>query len=200
MSHSFANLKNLYTLDEKPVLDIGSSEGEFLKHFGPGSVGITIIPEHVEMAREEGLKVVLGNIEDQTFTLPEKFQVVWANNLFEHMNAPHLFLTKIKEFLEPDGRVILGVPVIPFFSFLTRFKKFRGAYASSHVNFFTRRTLIETLLFAGYRVEEARLFRFNNPLLDALLNPIAPHMYIVARPDENFTYSRKRMLSLKGYH
>ncbi|MEX2027968.1 MAG: class I SAM-dependent methyltransferase, partial [Candidatus Curtissbacteria bacterium] len=86
-SHSFSNLLELYQLAGKKVLDIGSSEGEFLKHFGTRSVGVTIIPEHVEAARKNGLTVVLGNIEDPTFTLQDKFEAVWANNLFEHMNA-----------------------------------------------------------------------------------------------------------------
>ncbi len=199
-SHSFVNLLKQFNLPDKSVLDIGSSEGDFLQHFGLGSVGVTIIPEHVETARQHGLKVVTGNIEDPAFTLPQKFDVVWANNLFEHMNAPHLFLMKVKEFLKPNGFLILGVPVIPTISPLTRLTKFRGAYAASHVNFFTRKTLMETLRYAGWSVEEARLFRFGNKTLDSLLNPIAPHMYVVARQNKEWAYAHKRLLSLEGYH
>ncbi len=198
-SRSFIHLCNQYQLEKKSVLDIGSSEGDFLQHFGPNSVGVTIIPEHVMAAQANGLTVILGNIEDPVFALPEKFDAVWANNLFEHMNAPHLFLMKVKEFLKPDGFLILGVPVLPYISPLLRLKKFRGAYASSHVNFFTRRTLIETVRFAGWEVEEARLFRFQHKYIDTLLNGISPHIYIVARPNPDFKYAHKRLLSLERY-
>lgn len=186
-------------LDSKEVLDVGSSEGRFLARFGEGSVGVTIIPEHVALATEKGLTVVLGNIEDPSFILSQKFDAVWANNIFEHLNAPHLFLMNIKKFIKPDGMLILGVPVIPVPAFLTRFKKFRGAYAVSHVNFFTRRTLVDTVRSAGWDIVEARSFHFERPWVDALFNTIAPHMYIVARPVSGFVYPNKRLRSLQGY-
>ncbi len=199
-SHSFSNLLKMYGLSTKSVLDIGCSEGHYLQCFGEGSVGVTIIPEDVEAGKQKGLQIVLGNIEDPTFSLSQKFDVVWANNLFEHLNSPHPFLMRVKEFLKSEGMLILGVPVIPSLSWLTRFKKFRGAFAVSHVNFFTRRTIRETVRFAGWEVEEARLFRFKNPLLDSLLNFITPHVYVIARPKQDFKYAHKRLLSLEGYN
>ena len=148
-SRIFSHIVRAYKLDQRKVLDVGCSEGHYLAHFGPDSVGITIIEEHVRVAKERGLRVILKNVEDPQFSLEETFDVLWANNLFEHLHAPHLFLTKMRDALNPNGVLILGVPIIPFFSLLTRFKKFRGAYAVSHVNFFTRKTLIETVRAAG---------------------------------------------------
>jgi len=196
---TFTNLVRQFQLDTKAVLDIGCSEGEHLAHFGEGSVGVTIIPEHVAQAQAAGMSVVQGNIEDSNFSLPQKFDVVWANNLFEHMNAPHLFLMKAREFLKPEGILILGVPVVPQLSFLTRFKKFRGACAASHVNFFTRKTLVETLRAGGWTIQEARLFYFKNSVLDAMIDFVAPHIYVIAQPTPDFTYANKRLRSLKGY-
>lgn len=198
-SRTFSHLIQQFRLEKKAVLDIGCSEGYYLAHFGEGSMGVTIIPEHVAQAHTNGLSVVLGNIEDPDFSLSKKFDVAWANNLFEHMNAPHLFLMKAREFVSEDGVLILGVPVIPWFSFLAYFKKFRGAYAVSHVNFFTRKTLIETVRAGGWTVKEARLFYFGNRIMDSLLNLIAPHIYIIASPAHYFTYPQKRLLSLRGY-
>jgi SAM-dependent methyltransferase len=141
----------------------------------------------------------MKNVEDPNFSVGKKFDVVWANNFFEHMNAPHLFLSKMKEQLADDGILILGVPVIPHVPFLTYLKKFRGAYAVSHVNFFTRKTLIETVRAAGWEVKEARLFYFGNTWLDAILNCVAPHIYVIAKPKKDFAYAEKRMMSLRGY-
>jgi SAM-dependent methyltransferase len=199
LSRTFRHLREHFALGEKSVLDIGCSEGHYLKHFGEGSVGVTIIPEHIEAGRASGLHIVQGNIEDPEFSLPQCFDAAWANNLFEHMNAPHLFLMKVRELVRPDGVLVLGVPVIPHVPFLTRLTKFRGAYAASHVNFFTRRTLIETVRAAGWVVSEARLFYFRNRYLDALLNVITPHVYVIAHPKANFSYPEKRLKSLRGY-
>lgn len=188
-----------FALDKKAVLDVGCSEGDHLAHFGPGSMGVTIIPEHVAVGKKRGLEIVEKNVESPDFKMGKKFDVIWANNFFEHLNAPHLFLRKMAECVKEDGVLILGVPVVPNITFLRRFKKFRGAYASSHVNFFYRRTLIDTVRAAGWEVVEARLFFMKNPVLDFPFNLIAPHIYVVARPITDFSYSRKRLLSLQGY-
>lgn len=198
-SRIFNNIIACYGLDTKAVLDVGCSHGAHLACFGEGSEGITIIDEHIEYGRAQGLTIHKIDVESPSFTLPKQFDVVWANNFFEHMNCPHVFLRRASAFIKDDGVLILGVPVIPFFSFLTRFKKFRGAYASSHVNFFTRRTLMETVRYAGYDVIEARLFYIRSPLLDLPFLLIAPHMYVVARPKKDFAYSQKRLASLDNY-
>lgn len=198
-SRTFAHIRTSFALNEKAVLDVGCSEGDYLQYYGKGSMGVTIIEEHVLAAQKKGLNVVLKNVEDPDFTLLVKFDVIWANNLFEHMNAPHLFLFKMREVLKDGGVMILGVPVLPYFTWLTYFKKFRGAYAVSHVNFFTRKTLIETVKAGGWTVKEARSFHSRNRIIDWFLNLIAPHIYVVATPKPDFAYPHKRLLSLKGY-
>jgi SAM-dependent methyltransferase len=198
-SRTFSNILNRFKLDHKSVLDVGCSEGHYLACFGEDSMGVTIIEDHVRVAHEKGLDVVIKNVEDPNFSMEKTFDVVWANNFFEHMNAPHLFLAKMREVTKPDGIIILGVPVIPYLSFLTRFRKFRGAYAVSHVNFFYRKTLIETVKAAGWQVREARSFHSSNSIVDFFLNLVAPHIYVVAGPNPDFKYHRKRLLSLDGY-
>ncbi len=198
-SRVFSNIIDTFSLEKKKVLDVGCSEGHHLSCFGKESVGITIIPEHVEAGKKRGLTILEKNVEDEHFSLPDTFDAVWANNIFEHLNQPHPFLIKMRSVLNDDGILILGVPVIPFFSFLTRFKKFRGAYAVSHVNFFTRKTLVETVRAAGWDVREARLFYMKNPFLDSFFNLIAPHIYVIATARPDFKYADKRLLSLRGY-
>ncbi len=195
----FSNIRSLYGLDKKAVLDIGCSEGHYLACFGPGSLGLTIIDAHVEAAKAYGLEVINKNVDDVNFSLDRTFDAIWCNNLFEHLESPHPFLVKLRTCVNPGGFIVLGVPVLPYLPGLTRFKKFRGAYAASHINFFFRKSLIETVRAAGWDVKEARLFYFKNPYLDYLMNLIAPHIYVIATPKENFAYAAKRELSLKGY-
>jgi len=185
-SKTFSNIVRIFELNKRAVLDIGCTNGEFLIHFGPGSVGLTIVQKEVEYGKVKNLDIRFGNIESTDFDMSDRFDVIFANNLFEHMHAPHDFLLKIKRFLRPDGLLILGVPTIPKIVSLIRLRKFRGAMAVSHINFFTRQTLIHTVLRAGWKIDTMRGFHFSVPLVDRLLDLIYPHFYVVARLDPNW--------------
>ena len=198
-SKTFRNIVNNFGLGKKTVLDIGCSYGELLAHFGKGSVGITISKDEAEYGKAKGLDVRYGNIESDTFILNEKFDVIYANNLFEHLLSPHQFLVRIKKYLKPGGILILGVPCIPKIVLLLHLKKFRGSLALAHINFFSKETLVRTVEKAGWKPATVRGFHFLNSITDRLLNPIYPHFYVVAEPDPNFQYSEKRLRELAGY-
>lgn len=198
-SKTFGNIINEFALDQKAVLDIGCSYGEFLAHFGKGSVGVTITKDEVDYGAIKGLDIRYGNIEEDDLKLAEKFDVVFANNIFEHLYSPHSFLRNVGSFLKPGGLLILGVPCIPKIVSLLRVNKFRGSLAGAHINFFTRDTLIHTVERGGWDIHTTRGFHFRNGAIDALLNPIYPHFYVVASANPTFTYTNKRMKELVGY-
>lgn len=199
-SKTFQNIINIFDLKSKAVLDMGCSYGEFLVHFGPGSLGITIIQEEADYGRIKNLDIQYGNVESDSFYLGgRKFDIIFANNIFEHLYSPHGFLLKIKNYLKPDGCLILGVPCVPNVKQLIKLAKFRGSMASGHINFFTKFTLENTVKMAGWDIVATRGFHFKNKLIDQLLNPIYPHFYIVAKVNNNFGYSDKRKKELLGY-
>ena len=198
-SKTFQNLIRIFNLDKKRVLDIGCSFGEFVACFGKGSTGITIVQDEVSYGKGKGLDIRYGNIESADFVLPEKYDAIFANNLFEHLYSPHGFLSKIKKYLKPGGFLILGVPCIPKIASLLRLNKFRGSLAVAHINFFTRETLIKTVERGGWKIITTRGFHFSNKFIDHLLDPIYPHFYVVATPDPDFKYPDKRMKELAGY-
>jgi len=199
-SKTFKNIVKKFNLDKKTVLDIGCGYGEYLIHFGNGSVGITIVKDEVEYGKTKGLDIRYGNIESDDSIVEEgKFDCIFANNIFEHLYSPHNFLCKIKKYLNHDGILILGVPCIPKITFLLRFNKFRGSLAEAHINFFTRDTLIKTVERGGWNIIMVRGFHFKNGFIDYLLNPIYPHFYVVASPNWGFKYPEKRMKELLGY-
>ena len=198
-SKTFNTIVNAFDLGKKSVLDIGCSYGEFLMHFGAHSVGISISKDEVAYGNEKGLDIRYGNIESDSFVLEEKFDVIFANNIFEHLQSPHAFLLNIKKYMNSEGILILGVPCIPKIVSLLHAKKFRGSLADAHINFFTRDTLMKTVESAGYKIIEARGFRFANTIIDHSLDPIYPHFYVVASPLPNFTYSEKKKREMAGY-
>lgn len=198
-SQTFGNIIQTLGLDKKAVLDIGCSYGEFLAHFGKGSVGVSIAEAEVAYGKTKDLDIRYGNIESQDFTLTEQFDAIFANNIFEHLYSPHEFLIKVKRYLKPDGILILGVPCVPRIVALMRIRKFRGALATQHINFFTRDTLRLTAERAGWNVQMVRGFHFALPFIDHLLDMIYPHFYVVAKADPDFSYSDKRLRELAGY-
>jgi SAM-dependent methyltransferase len=198
-STTFRNIIAAHDLDKKSVLDIGCSYGEFLACFGEGSMGVSISPDEAAYGRARGLEIHEGNIEDPAFSLTQRFDVIFANNIFEHLLAPHTFLITIKKFLKPDGILILGVPCIPKIVSLMRIGKFRGALATGHINFFTRETLIESVKHGGWDISAVRGYHFAPRYLDLLLDPIYPHFYVTATEDHGFAYPEKRRKELEGY-
>jgi SAM-dependent methyltransferase len=198
-SKTFKNIISKFNLKNKSVLDIGCSYGEFLVHFGEGSLGLSISEEEVAYGKKKGLNIVYGNIEYDEVEIPGKYDVIFANNILEHLYSPHDFLIKIKRYLKEDGFLILGVPCAPTLKPLIYLDKFKGSLAVAHINFFTKYTLEKTVERAGWKVIEVGGFHFFNTSVDKLLNPIYPHFYVVARPLSEFKYHEKRIKELKGY-
>lgn len=198
-SKTFQNIIRAFNLDQKAVLDIGCAYGEYLINFGKQSVGVTIIKDEVDYGIRRGLDMMYGNIETDDLIFQKKFDVIFANNLLEHLYSPHNFLCNIKQYLKEDGFLILGVPCVPTIKYLLNIKKFNGSLAASHVNFFTKYTLSKTVERSGWNIISIRGFRLQNKKLDLLLNPIYPHFYVIAKPDKDFKYGEKRMKQLIGY-
>lgn len=198
-SETFKNILRELSLSSRSVLDIGCCYGEHLAHFGKDSLGISINQEEVEYGTKRGLTIRYGNIESPDFDLDSTFQVIFANNIFEHLYSPHRFLCEIKKYLQPNGILILGVPCIPKIVSLLRIRKFQGSLSDAHINFFTRDTLIKTAERAGWKPITTRGFHFSSPLIDHLLDPIYPHLYVIAKLDPAFAYSEKRLKELAGY-
>lgn len=195
-SVTFNQLLKRYDLSQAKVLDLGCGNGEYLTHFGPGSLGISSSLGEVVAVKQKKLTVVCGNVE-QLENLKQKikegnFDYFWANNLIEHLLSPHKFLADLRKFASSNCRLILGVPVIPLYPCLMSFKKFRGALASNHLNFFTQKTLELTISRAGWDIETCRSFRFYQPG-DNFFKYFWPHLFFVCRKNKNFTYSAKKI-------
>ncbi len=193
-SRTFKKIVGDFSLSDKKVLDLGCSYGEYMVHFGPSSIGITANPAEVTIGKERGLDLRFGNVEELAkLNLPNDFDYIWANNLFEHLLSPHAFLMHLKAISKPECTLILGVPVIPYPFSLTGFSKFRGAFSTAHINFFNWRTLKHTVEAAGWVVKDVRPFVSPVSALDRILKPAMPHIYIIATNNSSFSYSADKI-------
>lgn len=198
LSRTFNNILDILNIKGKKVLDLGCGFGEFLVHFGKDSLGITTTLEEVEYGKDNNIRILKGNAElIEKLELKESFDVIWANNLFEHLLSPHLFLVKLRGVSREDTLLVLGVPVLPFIPALMKLSKWRGALATPHINFFTKKSLELTVERAGWEISHSRPFFFRNYFLDSIISGFMPHIYIVARCNKEYAYPDKKIKEWK---
>jgi SAM-dependent methyltransferase len=173
-----------WPLDQLRVLDVGCSYGHCLVHFGPGSVGIDNVEEHVAFCRALGLdaRQVDVDTDARLAEIPDGvFDVVWVSDIVEHLDAPRLLLRRLRPKLKPDGRIVLFVTTLPrsrLFRALLRARGVKPFEAEAHHYQFTLETARYLVERAGYVVDEVAV-----PQLPRWLGGQAPRLYLAARPD-----------------
>lgn len=107
-------------IEDKKVLDVGSvgmsalvynsKEWLFKKMAQEAKtiVGIDINKKAIEKLSKRGYDIRLGNAE--YFDLGEKFDVVVAGELIEHLNNQGDFLESVQKHLKKDGYLIITIP------------------------------------------------------------------------------------------
>ncbi len=167
-----------WPLDTMRVLDVGCSYGHCLVHFGPGSVGIDNVPEHVEFCRMLGLDAQLGDVESGLDRLAdESFEAVWVSDILEHLDAPRLLLRRLAPKLAPGGLLVLYLTVLPRSRLARAVFRGRGFFdADVHHYQFTVETARYLVAGSGYRVES---------VVAGVRSPkqFAPTAFLAARPD-----------------
>jgi len=156
-------LELLKDVKGKRILDIGCSTGylgKVLKEQENFVVGVDISEQASKQAQTVLDRAYCFDVEKQwPLELEnEKFDIIVALEIIEHLFDPALFLKKIREFLEKDGTLIITVP--NFLSWVNRIKfvfgKFRytdqGIFDFGHIRFFTRKTLRILLNDSGFEI------------------------------------------------
>lgn len=107
----------------KSFLDVGSGAGSLLAHVSAKfpdlkCTGVDFSPEYVAMAQDfvarhspnhANVTVVQGHAEEG-WQPSEKFDVVFAGEILEHMFDYRSFLNKIESWVNPGGHVIITCP------------------------------------------------------------------------------------------
>ncbi len=115
-------------------------------------LGVDYLEKEVEELRKRGFDVVCTNVE--TMDLDDKFDVVVAGDLIEHLNNFGMFLEKVKLHMKPDGIFLVTTPnpvnIMRFFSILQRGKA--GANPE-HTCWFTEQVLSQLVERYGMYIE-----------------------------------------------
>ncbi len=144
------------------VLDVGCATGYLarrLKERGATVVGVDLDERAVAQARPFCESVHVGDVETMELPFePASFDTIVCGDLIEHLRDPRAVLARLRPFLRPGGRLVLSTPNIANWAMRLGllFGRFRytewGILDRTHTHLFTRKTLIECLEAAGYRL------------------------------------------------
>ena len=144
------------------VLDVGCSSGYLarpLTEAGARVVGLELDPAAAAEARSVCADVVVGDVESMELPFESgSFDVVVCGDVVEHLRSPGEALARLRPLLRPGGRLVLTTPNVANWSMRLsllvgrwRYTE-RGILDRTHTHLFTRKTLVETVEGAGYRV------------------------------------------------
>jgi len=113
MDHSYSWIKNCIA-DNQRVLEMGYGEGNFTEKLVSDGIRSDIV-EGAELLVNEarskyGSRVGIYHSMFNEFVPEEKYDVVLATNILEHVEDPVSVLRCIHNWLNPDGKVLITVP------------------------------------------------------------------------------------------
>ena len=150
--------------EAKIVLDVGCGNGAFaeiIKEKNNAEVwGIELMEAHGKEAQEKLDKVFIGKCEDFIENLPNGyFDVIYFNDVLEHLVDPYMVLTVLKQKLSKNGVVISSLPNIRFYKSFMRVlihKEWKyedyGIMDRTHLRFFTKKSIKRMYEDLGFQV------------------------------------------------
>lgn len=146
------------------VLDLGCATGYFAKELKKKHCDVTGIEfekNAVKQAQKWCVHAYQGDLEHVgSLHIPaHTFHYVLLLDVLEHIQNRNALLSKIRQWLNDDGKLIISTPNIAHISIRLKllFGDFTyteyGILDRTHVHFFTKKTLYETLTKAGFIVE-----------------------------------------------
>lgn len=87
----------------------------------------------------------------------EKFDLIFAGDLIEHLPNPGLFLSAAAAHLAPGGRLIVTTPsAFNLFNLLEKISKREPTVNPDHTCYFNEKTLRQLFAKCGWRIDEVR--------------------------------------------
>lgn len=153
----------------RKVLDIGAASGHQRPDWMHGqiakaaaqTVGIDIDAERVQQIQERGYDVRL--VDARSADLGEKFDVVFAGELIEHLVNFEAFLASAKRHLKPGGKLVLTTPnAFCASNFVYRFG-FSVRVHEEHTCWFCEDTLATLVTRCGFEVVAKDYLKHETP-------------------------------------
>ena len=159
-------------------------------------VGVDINERRIEQVRQMGYtvqKASAENLSELPQSYSEKFDVVVAGDVIEHLSAPGLFLESVKRVLKPEGRLVLTTPNIYGFWFWFLYGVLRRTEPwPEHVCYYTPCTLRQMLKRHKWNIAKMQIGAYGNAgrrfraikAIPEFLEQMRPCLKVVAQRSE----------------
>lgn len=163
-SQSRPEIASLISADIKSILDVGCGEGDFLEIIkektGAETWGIEVVAQIADKAKQKVDNIVIGKIEESLSSIPDAFfDCITFNDVLEHLIEPNEIIKLVKPKLTPNGKIIASIPNIREFYTLYNLiikkdweYKDYGILDSTHIRFFTKKSIVRMFEQAGYKI------------------------------------------------
>lgn len=135
------------------LLDVGCGSGRWLMEMrerGWTVEGVDFDENAVKLARQNGLKVECGSLEQQNY--PDVyFDAVTLNHVIEHVPDPVRTLSECARVLKPEGKLVLFTPNNTSLSHRLFKEYWRGLEPPRHLHIFSMKSLWRALDLAGFQ-------------------------------------------------
>ena len=135
------------------LLDVGCGSGEWLlamRQRGWTVEGVDFDESAVKLARQVGLKVESGSLEEQNYP-DDYFDAVTLNHVIEHVPDPVRTLAECARILKPTGKLVLFTPNSASLGHLLFKECWRGLEPPRHLHIFSTWSMRRTLAAAGFQ-------------------------------------------------
>lgn len=188
--------------DARRIIDIGCGSGVFgraIQNKQNAEVwGLELMPKEAREAEKHLDKVFSGPVEDYLEALPKDFfDVIYLNDVLEHLVDPYKVLKSLKNNLTPNGVVISSIPNIRYHNALIKllvkkdweYEEF-GVMDHTHLRFFTGKSIRRMYEDLGYKVilheginksRSLKPYLYNIPFLFTQLDIRYPQYATIAR-------------------
>ncbi|RZT00345.1 class I SAM-dependent methyltransferase [Aquimarina brevivitae] len=188
--------------DASKIIDVGCGNGAFaavLKEQTNAEVwGIEYMDREAQVAKEKLDKVYSGPCEDYIDELPDNyFDVIYFNDVLEHLVDPYEVLQKIQNKLAPQGVIISSIPNVRYHNTFMRLLLKKdwlyedyGVMDRTHLRFFTNKSIRRMYEDLGYEVvtheginksRSIRPYLYNLPVLFTQMDILFPQYATVAK-------------------
>lgn len=180
------DLIDLLPLNAKRVIDVGCGTGVIAKQYHHRAspeyyLGVEIVPEDAEVARQFCSECILGNIEEfnaQEWESLADFDLWVFGDVLEHLYDPWKVLKKVRNSIAAGGQVLSCIPNAQNWWLQARMStgdwryEDKGLLDRTHIRFFTRQTIEEMFQEAGFEITEIVPRYVHHPAEDKLLDII----------------------------
>ena len=163
----------------KKVLDLGCRDGTLTKYYTSGNdvLGVDIDKRLLTKARKDlGIRTKHVNLLEN-WKIKEKFDVIVAGEVLEHLYYPQKIIAKCANYLKKDGLLLVSVPNAYIISSRVRFlfcREIPAHHDPTHINLFSEKKL-RTMLLSHFRKVELTgiappAYKFMHFLSDSLFS------------------------------